>query len=94
MARRFTAGGRTYTDTPAGRLQAATDKVSDTLRLRGHEMMYWRKDARAVPPYFSARCRKCGAGVKVVAGRPPANLPGHPSLLRLHQVRWCPGRPR
>lgn len=94
MARRFTAGGRTYTDTPAGHLLAARDAVDDKLRLRGHRMMFWRKETTVRPPYFSARCGVCGAGVKVVDGRPPANLFGYPSLLRLGQVRSCPGRPR
>lgn len=101
MAGRFTARSvagmsvstRTYKDTPAGHLEAARDKALDQLRLHGHEMMYWRKEARAKPPYFSARCAKCGAGVKVVARRAPMNLPGYPSLLRLRRVQWCPGRP-
>lgn len=93
MAGRFRAGGRTYADTPAGRLLAAKDKVADNLGLHGHDMMYWRKETRAQPPYFGARCGKCGAGVKVAAGRPPANLPGYPSLLRFHVVRRCPGKP-
>jgi hypothetical protein len=102
MAGRFTvrsqAGisvySRTYKDTPAGRLEAARDKAADKLRICGHDMMFWRKDATARPPYFSARCGKCGAGVKVVTGRAPMNLPGYPSLLRLGQVRWCPGKGR
>jgi hypothetical protein len=94
MAGRLTAEGRTYPDTPAGRLLAAKDRAAGVLQLRGHRMMYWNKDTQATPPYFSARCGKCGAGVKIVAGRPPANLPGHPSLLRFHKVRWCPGRRR
>jgi hypothetical protein len=94
MAGRFKANGRTYIDTPAGHLMAARDKVADTARDRGHDMMHWAKrDARSAAPYFSARCGKCGAGVKVVAGRPPANQHGYPSLLRFHQVRWCPGKP-
>jgi hypothetical protein len=100
MAGRFTvrsqAGisvySRTYKDTPAGRLEAARDKAADKLRIRGHEMMYWRKEATARPPYFSAQCGKCGAGVKVVTGRAPMRLPGYPSLLRLGQVRYCPGK--
>lgn len=92
MAGRFEANGRTYIDTPAGHLRAAKDRAADKLLLRGHDMMFWRKEANARPPYFSARCGKCGAGVKVVAGRPPADQPGYPSLLRFHQVRWCPGK--
>jgi len=92
VAGRFEAGGRTYTDSPAGHLQAARDRVADKLRLRGHDMKYWRKEATARPPYFSAQCGKCGASVKVVTGRPPANLPGYPGLVRLGQVRWCPGK--
>lgn len=94
MAGRFTAEGRTYPDTPAGHLLAAKDKAAGVLQLRGHRMMYWRKETGGRPPYFSARCGKCGAGVKVVTGSPLANLPGYPSLLRLRQVRWCPGKPR
>jgi hypothetical protein len=102
MAGRFTARSqagmsvytRTYRDTPAGHLEAARDKALDQLILHGHEMMYWRKEAGARPPYFSARCGKCGAGVKVVTGRAPMNLPGYPSLLRLGRVRWCPGKER
>lgn len=100
MAGRFTARSqagmsvhvRTYKDTPAGHLEAAKDKAFDQLILHDHEMMYWRKEAGARPPYFSAHCRKCGAGVKVVAGRAPANLPGYPSLLRFRRVQWCPGK--
>jgi hypothetical protein len=83
---------RTYRDTPAGRLEAARDKAADVLLIRGHSMMHWRKDTRAVPPNFSATCGKCGAGVKVAAGRAPANLPGYPSLLRLRKIQWCPGK--
>jgi hypothetical protein len=102
MAGRFTARSvagmsvytRTYRDTPAGHLEAARDKALDQLILHGHEMMFWRKEAKAKLPYFSARCGKCGAGVKVVAGRAPANLPGYPSLLRLRRVQWCPGKGR
>jgi hypothetical protein len=93
MAGRFTAGGRTYTDTPAGHLEAARDRVADTLWLRGHEMKHWHKQAGARPPYFSAECVKCGAGVKVVTGRAPMNLPGYPSLVRLRRVQYCPGKP-
>jgi len=92
MAGRFTAEGRTYADTPAGHLLAAKDKADGKLYLRGHRMMHWRKDAGASPPYFSAQCAKCGAGVKIVTGRAPTNLPGYPSLMRLGQVRWCPGK--
>lgn len=100
MAGRFTVRsqcgvsvyGRTYKDTPAGHLEAARDKAADKLRAAGHDMMHWSKDAKASPPYFSARCGNCGAGVKVVAGRAPANLPGYPSLLRLRKVQWCPGK--
>ena len=94
MAGRFTAAGRTCTDTPAGRLLAARDKAADALRLHSHDMMFWHKEARATPPYFSARCGKCGAGVKVVTGRGLANLPGYPSLLRFRKVCWCPGTKR
>jgi hypothetical protein len=102
MAGRFTArsqvgvsvNSRTYADTAAGHLLAAKDKAADKLRLRGHQMMHWRKEAGASPPYFSARCGKCGAGVKVVTGRAPANLPGYPSLVSLGRVRWCPGKGR
>jgi hypothetical protein len=94
MAGRFKAGGRTYIDTPAGHLQATRDKVADTARSRGHDMMHWSKVASAAPPYFRATCGKCGAGVKVVTGRAPANLPGYPSLLRFRKVTWCPGRRR
>jgi len=102
MAGRFTvrsvAGmsvtSRTYKDPPAGHLEAARDKVADKLWLRGHEMMHWGKvTAGGRPPYFSARCGKCGAGVKVVTGRAPMNLPGYPSLLRLRRVQRCPGKP-
>lgn len=50
MAGRFTANGRTYTDTPAGHLQAARDRVADKALLRGHDMMHWRKEAQAIPP--------------------------------------------
>jgi len=100
MAGRFTARSqagtsvrtRTYRDTPAGHLEAARDKALDQLILQGHDMKYWRKEAGASPPYFSARCGKCGAGVKVVTGRAPMNLPGYPGLLRLGRVRWCPGK--
>lgn len=100
MAGRFTVRSqvgisvysRTYKDTPAGHLEAARDKALDQLILHGHDMMFWRKEARATPPYFSARCGKCGAGVKVVVGRAPANLPGYPSLLRFRKVQWCPGK--
>jgi hypothetical protein len=102
MAGRFTVRSqagmsvhtRTYRDTPAGHLEAARDKLLDQLILHGHIMMFWRKDATARPPYFGAQCGKCGAGVKVVTGRAPMNLPGHPSLLRLGRVRWCPGTVR
>lgn len=102
MAGRFTARSqagmsvyaRTYKDTPAGHLEAARDKALDQLILHGHQMMHWRKEVRATPPYFSARCGTCGAGVKVVTGRAPMNLPGYPSLLRLGRVRWCPGKGR
>lgn len=100
MAGRFTVRSqsgisvytRTYKDTPAGRLEAARDKAADTLRLHGHEMRYWRKESKASPPYFSALCGKCGAGVKVATGRAPANLPGYPSLLRFRRIQWCPGK--
>jgi hypothetical protein len=101
MAGRFTvrsqvgisACERTYADTPAGHLLAARDNAADKLWLRGHEMMHWSKvTAGARPPYLSALCGKCGAGVKVVTGRAPMNLPGYPSLLRLGQVRYCPGK--
>jgi hypothetical protein len=100
MAGRFTVRSqvgisvysRTYKDTPAGHLEAARDKAADRLRTAGHDMMHWRKEAGAQPPYFSARCGRCGAGVKVVTGRAPMNLPGYPGLLRLGQVRWCPGK--
>jgi hypothetical protein len=92
MAGRFTAGGRTYPDTSAGRLLARKDETDAKLYLHGHRMKYWRKEASA--PYFSAQCGNCGAGVKVVTGRAPMNLPGYPSLLRLGRVRWCPGKER
>lgn len=92
MAGRFEANGRTYVDTPAGHLLATRDKAAATLRLRGHDMMHWSKDSRSAPPYFSARCGKCGAGVKVAAGRATANLPGYPTLLRFRKVTRCPGR--
>jgi hypothetical protein len=94
MAGRFTVDGRTYPDTPAGRLLAAKDRANGIQDLRGHRMKYWTKETQAAPPYFSARCGTCGAGVKIVAGRPPANLPGYPSLLRFHKVRYCPGPSR
>jgi hypothetical protein len=94
MAGKFTVDGRTYPDTPAGRLLAAKDKADAELFLRGHRMKYWTKETKAAPPYFRATCGTCGAGVKIVTGRAPANLPGYPSLLRFHQVRWCPGRRR
>lgn len=100
MAGRFTVRrrtafedySRTYRDTPAGRLEAAQDKAADVLRLHGHQMMYWRKEAALRPSYVRATCRACGAGVKVAAGMPLANLPGYPSLLRLRKVQWCPGK--
>ena len=92
MAERFTAGGRTYTDTPAGRLLAARDKADDSLRLRGHDMMHWRKNASAQPPCFTARCGKCSGGVKIVTGRAPMKDPGYPSLVRFGKVTWCPGK--
>ncbi len=92
MAGRFKVNGRTYVDTPAGHLQATRDNVADNLQSKGHDMMHWRKEANARPPYFSARCGTCGAGVKVVAGRAPAKLPGYPSLLRFRMPTWCPGR--
>jgi hypothetical protein len=91
---RFKAGGHTYVDSPAGHLLAAQDKAASILRLRGHEMMHWHKDTQATPPCFTAVCGKCGAGVKIVTGRAPANYPGYPSLLRFHKIQWCPGRPR
>jgi hypothetical protein len=94
MAGRFTIGNREYADTPAGHLLAAKDKAADKLWLHGHRMTRWHKDAASRPPYFSAQCGTCGAGVKVVTGRAPMNLPGRPSLLRLGRVRWCPGTVR
>jgi hypothetical protein len=94
MAGKFTVDGRTYPDTPAGHLLAAKDKANGALYLHGHRMKFWSKETGARPPYFRARCGKCGAGVKVVAGRPLANLPGHPSILRLRRILWCPGKPR
>lgn len=102
MARTFTVRSRagisvntrTYRDTPAGRLQAARDKAADKLWVRGHDMKYWSKAAGVSPPYFSARCGKCGAGVKVAAGRAPMNLPGYPGLVRLGRILNCPGRRR
>lgn len=100
MAGRFTVRSesgmsvyeRTYIDTPAGHLLAARDIAADKLRLRGHDMMHWRKDANARPPFFSAGCGKCGAGVRVVTGEPVADDPGYPSLLRDRQVDRCPGK--
>lgn len=47
------------------------------------------------PCHSPAQVRAAGiavAGVKVVTGRAPSNLPGYPSLLRLGQVRWRPGK--
>lgn len=93
MAGRFEEGGRVYIDTPAGHLLAARDRVADLARLRGHQMMHWGKEIHAGPvPFFRAYYGTCGAGVKVVAGRPPMNLPGYPSCLNRHRVRWCPGK--
>jgi hypothetical protein len=96
MAGRFRAGGREYIDTPAGHLAAAADRVADKARLRGHQMMHWRKETRAVPPYFTARCGNCGGALRVRTGRAPWNDPDYPGaerIIMLGRVRWCPGPP-
>ena len=89
---------RTYNDTPAGRLEAARDKVNDEAYLVGHRMQYWSKDGRAKTPCYTARCSVCGGTVKVTAGRASTRDPGYgstrPSIVRSGRITSCPGRPK
>jgi hypothetical protein len=62
--------GRSYPDTPAGRLNESKDNSHNALRRRGHRMS-WRRDGGRVTPQnsdqvcWAGTCRRCPLSMRI-----------------------------
>lgn len=91
-ARTFQASGRTYRDTPGGRLDAFCDEYVAKFRLRGHDVTWLKRgNVRKGSACYEVTCRKCG-GVLVIGEGSTSTVKDRPRMTLYGRVHYCPGK--